>query len=520
MPTRHLPRDPHLDHLRGQARTLQRRIREGSPEAVALVREFHPRYPTLAARTPEATGFTRAQAQLVVARSYGFPSWARLREHLEVVDRYSRSPYRPSVGGTLATRDDLVREFLLLACLTYGDDHPDRWRRASELLVDNPGLATATIHTMAAAGEAAAARELLALRPDQARLEGGPHRWEPLMYAAYSRIEPLPGRSTVDVARALLDHGADPDVGYLWDGLASPFTALTGAFGRGEGDQPPHPERLALARLLLDRGADPNDSQTLYNVGLDDHNDLEHLRLLLSYGLGRGTGGPWHARLAGAHPTPAQLLEDELLIAAEQGSAERARLVLAQGVDVDGLGTRHPVREGATAYQLALRGGHTEVADLLRAAGAAPAEDWLELLGACVNGDRAAVRRLMAGDPDLAARAIAARPHHIVAAARRDRIEAVALMLELGFDVNARETTHPHRQTALHAAAWNGSLAMVRYLVGHGADPSLPDASFGGTPSGWAEHRRTAEESRAGGRAVVDRLDEVIGYLRGLTGPG
>jgi hypothetical protein len=60
---------------------------------------------------------------------------------------------------------------------------------------------------------------------------------------------------------------------------------------------------------------------------------------------------------------------------------------------------------------------------------------------------------------------------------------------------------------------------MVRYLVEHGADPGLPDASFGGTPLGWAAHRRAAEEQRAGRRAVVDRLDEVIGYLRGVAGP-
>ena len=55
------------------------------------------------------------------------------------------------------------------------------------------------------------------------------------------------------VARLLLDHGADPDTGYLWEGTY-PFTALTGAFGGGEdrGNQPPHSQGLALARMLLE----------------------------------------------------------------------------------------------------------------------------------------------------------------------------------------------------------------------------------------------------------------------------
>ena len=54
-------------------------------------------------------------------------------------------------------------------------------------------------------------------------------------------------RNQIEIARLLLAHGADPNAGYLWQGLPSPFTALTGVFGRGEGDQPPHPNRVALA---------------------------------------------------------------------------------------------------------------------------------------------------------------------------------------------------------------------------------------------------------------------------------
>ena len=42
----------------------------------------------------------------------------------------------------------------------------------------------------------------------------------------------------------------------------------------------------------------------------------------------------------------------------------------------------------------------------------------------------------------------------------------------------------PHRQTALHGAAFRGDLAMVKYLIGHGADPAAEDCSFHATALG------------------------------------
>jgi hypothetical protein len=92
---------------------------------------------------------------------------------------------------------------------------------------------------------------------------------------------PAPGRSALEVARLLLEHGADPNAGFLWEGL-SPFTALNEAFGGGEDNQPPHPECMALARLLLEHGAEANDAQTLYNRNWDPDDDW--LELLFSPG--------------------------------------------------------------------------------------------------------------------------------------------------------------------------------------------------------------------------------------------
>jgi ankyrin repeat protein len=64
----------------------------------------------------------------------------------------------------------------------------------------------------------------------------------------------------------------------------------------------------------------------------------------------------------------------------------------------------------------------------------------------------------------------------------------VALLIDLGFDVNAIDRTTPLHVTALHQAAMRGDVEMIRLLVTHGADPRTRDSGYDATPAGWAEH--------------------------------
>jgi hypothetical protein len=79
MPYRHLPVRPDLDQLKHQAKDLLRAIRRRDSEAVADLREFHPR--------PIDPGDVKlAHAQLVLARSYQAPSWTRLVLACRLID--------------------------------------------------------------------------------------------------------------------------------------------------------------------------------------------------------------------------------------------------------------------------------------------------------------------------------------------------------------------------------------------------------------------------------------------------
>jgi hypothetical protein len=79
MPDRRLPVRPDLDQLRHQAKDLLRAIRRDDPAAVAELRRHH----------PDDVAPARAKladAQLVLARSYGAPSWPRLVTACRLVD--------------------------------------------------------------------------------------------------------------------------------------------------------------------------------------------------------------------------------------------------------------------------------------------------------------------------------------------------------------------------------------------------------------------------------------------------
>ncbi|MFE0461110.1 ankyrin repeat domain-containing protein [Kitasatospora sp. NPDC058965] len=485
MATVRLPDDPSFEHLRKQAKDLRDRARSGVPEALALVGAHHPDGPH---------PVSLAGAHLVLARRHGFPSWAALKRHVQTIRHYRRVP--DQVEAAVSRAD----EFLLLACLRYGrDDEPDRWRRAAALLAAHPELTADSVHAAAAAADADALAVLLAAEPTLATVEGGPFAWEPILYLAYARHDPALGPdAVVRAARLLLDHGADPNAGYLWHGLTSPFTALAGALGGGEGGQPAHPRAEVLARTLLSAGADPNDAQALYNRQFGAADD--HLRLLVEHGLGRGAGqgggGPWRARLGEAIPSPADLIADQLWWAVTHDLVARVRL-LADCADLraafrfpDARPAHLRAWDGTTPVRLAALCGSSRVLAYLGAHGApwSPADGVDALVAAALAGEEEAVGRLRAH----AGAARGQRPGLIVWAAARRAWRAVPLLVDLGFDINALGRGDvPLEQpweTALHQAAAADDVTGVRLLVGLGADPTTRDARFDDTPLGWAEH--------------------------------
>ncbi|MDG4666651.1 ankyrin repeat domain-containing protein [Mycobacterium sp. 236(2023)] len=348
-----LPDNPSLEHLRREARALQRERSAGS--------------------APMALH----EAQRTVARRYGFTGWPALVRYLDVAAALSVDPDRVDEAALSA-----ADRFCSLSVLRYSDsDAPPRWAAASEILAAEPGLVDSHIWAAAAAADPEALARHLA-RGDDANSHGGPFGWPALLYLCYARSPAGSNDEITSAATLLLDAGADPDAGYLWRGMSTPFTALTGVFGEGEQGprrQPRHRAAAHLASLLLARGAHPVDQQTLYNRMFRD--DDSHLELLFAHGLADAAPGPWERRLGEAMETREQMWQRQITWAADHGFRRRLDLLARHGIDTSGARMTEPRipddpntldDDGATPLHHAAWDGDLDLIRRLLASGADP----------------------------------------------------------------------------------------------------------------------------------------------------
>src|SRR5262249_8063916 len=154
--------------------------------------EFHPRANDVLVKP------SLSDAQLVVARTYGFPSWPELKRYLEIRSQHFWLPPNESKSKDA---DPIVDQVIRLACLDYQTDTLRRQEHARQLFATNPSIAKENIYAASVVGDREEVRQMLSANPALVRLRGGPLQWEPLLYAAYSRLNSkAPEHSTLEVA--------------------------------------------------------------------------------------------------------------------------------------------------------------------------------------------------------------------------------------------------------------------------------------------------------------------------------
>lgn len=468
-----LPARPSLENIKKQAKQLLKAVKLNEPDALALVGPYF----------DDPSKITLQQAQLVLARSYKFSSWLKLKQHVE-----ASSPQGP-------TTDQLGNYFLELVCLHYGHDKNNRnfskFQDAAELLQQYPQIAGHSIYTAVALGDVDAVRAHLADNPNALEQTGGPFPWTPLMYAAYAR---LPGVSTFPVGQILLEAGADPNAHHIMNGRYR-FTVLTGIFGDGEGGKalfPEHPDMEPFARATLEKGAHPNECQGAYNRCFNADNT--HLELMLEYGLKDSDPSDWWLSEPDQTKDAHRTMHFHLIMALRFGFAARARLLIAHGVDLNKTDANYyqtpPI--SYTPYQAALLHGLPDIAALIKAKGgdSTPLKDADQFRAACMAGDletaKSLSKPLMGQDPDAEATLLRE-------AASNGNLKAVQTMIELGFPLSPAGKRSP-----LHAAAWRGHVEIVEALLFAGADPKQRDPDHFSPPLGHA--------LRAQNQRVIDVL--------------
>lgn len=83
-PVRQLPSNPNLTQLKRQAKDLKGAVESRDPDALERVRLSHPEYDEVTDRS-----FTLRDAQVTIAREYGFDGWHQLSTHVgeQMVDQ-------------------------------------------------------------------------------------------------------------------------------------------------------------------------------------------------------------------------------------------------------------------------------------------------------------------------------------------------------------------------------------------------------------------------------------------------
>jgi hypothetical protein len=242
MPTKRLPAQPNLDHLKAQAKDLLKSHATHAPEALQRLREFHPRFSSLDDAAIADAKLTLSDAQLALAREYGYTTWTSLKR---VVDDTS--------GAAGVEKDKLHHERIT----------DPLFRRAVELL-------DAGDH----AGLDALVQQYPALVRQRVAFEGENYFRHPtlLEFAAENPIRhgSLPS-NIVDMATLLLNHGAKDDAVAL---NATLGLVASGRVVRECGVQ------ISLIDLLCGSGANP---ETAKSAALF-HGEFDAVDALLRHG--------------------------------------------------------------------------------------------------------------------------------------------------------------------------------------------------------------------------------------------
>lgn len=446
---RPIPANPNLEFDRKQAKALLDAAQRGEADALRRFNASHPRFGAVRDLALIGQAVALHDAQLVVAREYGFTSWPRWKQFVET------------------RRLDIAQRAGELVKAACSNDV----RKARVMLEAEPSLARHDLYTACACGEADAVAQFLSRDPSLASIKGGPLDREPILYACFSRFLRADATRAAGIVRAakyLLEAGASPSVYFLENSGSEAWlqSTLYGAAGIANHGQ--------LTTLLLDAGAtvDARDKEVLYHTA--EFPDATCLRLLLlrgnppgdqvTYCLGRATDFNYPEQVAlflkaGADPNFRinwDGLRTQLHKAVYLGrSAEIVKMLINAGGDVNAT-----VDGGVSVLRSAIRNGDAAVVDLLRSHGA---QDETITSDDATRGDRIT----------------------LCLAAARDDITAIDRLLDAGTAID--EVGGPDRTSALHWAAWRGRLRAVRRLVERGADIHWRNG-YGGDAIGTAIH--------------------------------
>ena len=480
VPTRALRPQPDLDQLKHQAKDLLKAWKTGDAAAVAEVNaHFH---------GADVSTFALHDAQLVLARAYGFDSWPKLKAFVDGVT-VKRLAAAVQAGDLAAVRTMLAaRPELVHIDAAENDEHKalhvavlSRQPEIVRLLMQHGADAHCGIwphrgatSALTLADERGYTEIAAIIREEERRQVSRPTGNEPSSASEASPGDSAPSLSLavmagrVDVLEELLDRGLDPDEPGRVSGLEE-FVLTMGAPLRECALAGNH----EMAAMLLARGANPDTNVYAASSALSiayEKRDEKMIALLERHGARHapvfigslGLVDRARALLAGSDPVSDNDLWNLLWGAIECPSPEIVCLVLPHVQWPRGDPHWHGILENGLYL--------------------GPSSDrprYLEAFRLVL--DRA--------HPDVASRLGATLLHHIAASrgglTAADRVTYASVMLDAGARLDLRDTML--KSTPLGWACRWGRIELVKLLLERGADPVERDAEPWATPRAWAE---------------------------------
>lgn len=505
---RPLPSRPNLESDKKAAKVLKKAVSAGDRAAALRVRESHPAFQSASPEAILASRFSLRDAQLVIAREYGFDDWSQWKVYAESssgdIDTLFKQACRAINYKQRDTLETLIRDYPQLLVATDSDgysllshttsyannpgDDLSLWTSldCAQLLVDqgarvekdviNRALDTADTRMVrmfvdkkavspdlvvaAAIGDREMLRSALK-KAESDRKEGLGYLAEAFKYAVRHN-QPETARLVLE---ALRRRGADG------------FDRL-GSLGKNDNE--------ILGYLLENRGAiEPGPRQTAWEMAQ---------RVRLSRALSDGDLDTFGRVI---EETP-EFLSSEyeefqthcLEVCAYSNKPQFARALLDAGASVA------KTKPATQALVYAIDYGATEMISIL-------SEIWqpkTDLPTAAGLGDLASVKSFFDENGRLKSTAATVYPRNVLSenpdeillhalglALMNENIDVAEYLVEHGADINGRWGLH-EPAGLLHECVSNGRKRSVQFLLEKGVDVAMRDDRFGGLAIGWAEY--------------------------------
>jgi Ankyrin repeats (3 copies) len=356
MPVRPLPSNPNLDHLKYQAKDLLKERAARTLGIAQRIREFHPRFS--GARDSEIfdAQFSLSDAQVAIAREYGFPSWTRLKRHVEkptLPDRLDLPHQQRIENATFRRAVELLDTGDVVGLGAHLKQHPtlvhervvfeggNYFRNPTllEFAAENP-----VRHGTLPGNIVEATKIILHAGPSQSAKN------ETLMLVASGRV-PRECRVQIPLIDLLCDYGADPNSAAQVAALHGEFEAVNALIVRGA--RTDLPVAAALGRVEESRRLLASASSEDRHLALSlaaGFGHVEIVRSLLDAGEdpnrynppgGHSHTTPLHQAAGGGHRETVELL-------VERGARLDLKDILWRGTPADWAG--HAGRTKIDAY--------------------------------------------------------------------------------------------------------------------------------------------------------------------------